>query len=380
VSGDFPYIEGTIASATDFDNDGDLDVVCANSSSVFVLENEIQEPFGYATFSLHGSETPVPYGGPPTDLSLQDYNLDGYQDVLVGFGDPSSSTGTTDLYLFANQEGVGSERTLVDVTAVSGLSGNDKLAGFSVSDYNRDGLSDLYLTRPSSSTFFYKAKPTGSQDQNNWVGIRLKSSFGKNNTDGLGATVIVTAGAMIQTQVVDGGSGLASQHEPDLVFGLGDYVGTVSVQVKWPSGHVQNLSGVSTNQYKTISDDSPVIDNDSIEFSKVFHVNTGLETWEFTWETYNNSTPALDKVIFDLSGVPVQCQPDYGVLKAQWSRVTVVIVPIGGAKYRHTLTYEDVECKPRCQIPFYVKSAVVDCSSTSVEQLITTGSCLIIGK
>ena len=295
--------------------------------------------------------------------------------MLVSYGNPGSPSGTTDVFLLANQEGAGAERVLVDVTTESGLAGNGKMDGFAVADYNLDGFSDLYLSRQASDGFFYKARAGTSQGQNNWVGIRLESLHGANNSDGLGATIVVAAGATVQTQVVDGGSGLASQHESDLVFGLGSYAGSVSIQVKWPNGHVQDISGVASGQYVIVADDSPVIDNASIQFSRIFHPSTGLEDWVFSWETFNEGLPELDKVIFDLSGVPVQCWPSVSVLTGNEGDILSILITPEGVKYLHTITHTDVVCTPRCTIPYTIESAVLDCSSTSEARQVKISAC-----
>ena len=378
-------VGGRVATVADYDNDGDLDIIYADESGVFVMENapiltpDVTMELGVFVRSLK-TYFDLPHGdyvGPPLDVSVMDFNLDGYQDVIVGYGDASSSQGPTRVYLLENRVGADSYRGLVDVSADVGLSGDDKFAGLAIADFNRDGFSDLYLTRKATDSFFYKAKEAFGRRQKSWVGIRLNSPHGTNNTQGLGATVVLTAGSSIQTQVVDGGSGFSSQHEAELLFGLDDYGGGVTVQVSWPSGHVQNLTAVSINQYLTITDDSPVIDNTTIQVSKVFHVATGLEDWVFTWETFNTSNTYRDEIGFNLSGVSAQCLPEHSVLRAGIGGVTVSIVPVGGGKFKHTLTYPDVECRARCTIPFTITSAVVDCISTSEERSVRTSSCLL---
>ena len=117
----------------------------------------------------------------------------------------------------------------------------------------------------------------------------------------------VTAGAATYTQVVDGGSGFASQHEADLVFGLGGYTGTVAIEVQWPAGRTRTVTGVATGQYVTLTDDSPVIDGQSITTSKVYDLGTDQVDWIFTWEVHNDSPTSLDKITIDGNSIPGRC-------------------------------------------------------------------------
>lgn len=374
----FPNYGATIAAVVDFDNDSDLDVVGAEGGGVFFLENN--EGWPSIHFSLGSSILSSFFEGEPTDLAVLDYDLDGYQDFLVGFGDPNLSTGSTVPRLIANAADGFGERVLVDIESElgpTGLTGTDKFVGIAAADYDGDGGTDIYLTRAETSPFFYKANVAVIPNPKNWIGIRLKSLYGANNTQGIGATVQVTAGSVTQAQVVDGGSGYASQHDADLVFGLGENLGPVSVIVKWPTGHVQVLPEIAANQYHVILDDSPVLDSTSIQFSRVYHVNTGLEDWVFTWETYNNCPTSLDKITLSLAGVPERCWPEAGVLTEQTYGVTVAIEPLGEPKYRHVLTCANIECEPTCTIPYSIESAVVDYTSTSEGQTLRIKSCLL---
>jgi len=63
----------------------------------------------------------------------------------------------------------------------------------------------------------------------------------ESNRDGLGATVEVHAGDLVQTQVHDGQSGYLSHSSLPLYFGLGDRDRVDRVVVRWPSGLVQEI-------------------------------------------------------------------------------------------------------------------------------------------
>lgn len=78
----------------------------------------------------------------------------------------------------------------------------------------------------------------------------------RSNRDGLGATVQVTLGDRVLTQVHDGQSGYLSQSRLPLYFGLGAAETIDKVTVNWPSGRKQVLNAsVSVNQSLLVVED-----------------------------------------------------------------------------------------------------------------------------
>ncbi len=93
---------------------------------------------------------------------------------------------------------------------------------------------------------------------NNWLRLRLvgRTALGESgsNADGVGARVYVVtrpdadAPPVVQVRDVRAGSGLGSNAGLGLDFGLSEATSAITVQVFWPSGRVQRLSGVPANQ------------------------------------------------------------------------------------------------------------------------------------
>ena len=362
---------GRIAAISDFNNDGHLDVVYAEEFILTVLLNDGSGYFGLSSMVAMNLNFDR-----PTDLAVIDFDLDGYQDIVLGSGYIGSQA-PTGLYIYRNQLDSQSRRILLDVTDKLVVAGGNRFEGIAAGDFNRDGFSDLYLTRVATEPFFYKGMAKAQASQNSWVGLRLSSPYGANNYASLGATVTLDTGGFIQAQSIDGGSGFASQHENDLIFGLGGYSGSVTVHIKWPTGRTQTVMNVLPNQYTEIVDDSPVIDSDTIQFSRTFYVATGKQDWVFTWETFNASPTSRDTVVLDLSGVPNRCWPEASLLTEETYNVTVTSSDQGNNKFEHILTYANVDCEAKCTIPYTLTSGVSDYVRSNGERRVKISSCIL---
>ena len=58
----------------------------------------------------------------------------------------------------------------------------------------------------------------------------------------------MTQGAAVITQQLAGGGSYCSSRQPRLIFGLGDSTLPCDVEIRWPNGHIQNLTQLSVDQ------------------------------------------------------------------------------------------------------------------------------------
>jgi len=70
----------------------------------------------------------------------------------------------------------------------------------------------------------------------------LKLVGSKSNRDAIGARVTVKTAARAIMREVDGGNGYAGQSSQRLHFGLGGQMAVPSIEIRWPSGAVQQAS------------------------------------------------------------------------------------------------------------------------------------------
>ena len=219
----------------DYDNDGDLDL--------FVTTYDQYEPNGLyrnngsGTFTHVSAVAGVNRFGYARGAAWADYDNDGWLDVFV-----SDQRGPDKLY---HNEGNG---TFSDGNLAARLDGGWQSSGAAWGDYDGDGYLDLYVGREWEPNLFYHNMLAGRGGH--WLHVKLVGTL--SNVSGISARVRVVGGSLSQIREVSGGSGFYSQDSLPVEFGLGGYTGTVGVEVTWPSGVVDTLPGVTTDQVITI--------------------------------------------------------------------------------------------------------------------------------
>ena len=121
-------------------------------------------------------------------------------------------------------------------------------------DFDGDGFLDLFIATggsmgrslglPSDDGGYSLYHNVGNG--NHWLEVDLEGT--SSNRDGIGARVDVTAGGITQVRIQDGGIHHRGQNHSRLHFGLGKNERVEKIRVQWPSGTVQELSGVEANQ------------------------------------------------------------------------------------------------------------------------------------
>ncbi len=109
-------------------------------------------------------------------------------------------------------------------------------------DYDGDGDLDLVLVGLGEKVRFLRNDQTSG---NNWLHVKLRGPAG--NLDGLGALVTVRAGDLVQKQWISPTRSYLSQVEPIAYFGLGKNAKVDSIEVIWPGGKKQQVSGDQIN-------------------------------------------------------------------------------------------------------------------------------------
>src|SRR5262249_7242342 len=185
-----------------------------------------------------------------------DYDLDGWQDILVvnGHIDPDIQKVQANVkyaeqpHLFRNL----GKGKFAEVTKTAGAAFNTPRVGRSVAyaDVYNNGRLDILMSTNGGPVSLFKNEPVGTANHS----LRIKLVGTKSNRDGIGAGVRVTTADGTQTQMLRSGSSYLSASELVLTFGLGQQTKADSIEIRWPSGQIDKLSATNAGQTVTATE------------------------------------------------------------------------------------------------------------------------------
>ena len=144
--------------------------------------------------------------------------------------------------------------------------------GMALADFDRDGDLDAVVASMEEP---YKLYRNNSQSSSA-VTIRLVGN--KENKWGVGSTVRITTELGSHWRTLSSSQGYASANSPVFHFGLGKAEKIKEVEINWPTGEVQTLSGISLNAHHQIhqADDLRLPTDRSAEIATTFREETLL--------------------------------------------------------------------------------------------------------
>jgi thiol-disulfide isomerase/thioredoxin len=136
--------------------------------------------------------------------------------------------------LFLNREG----KNFYDISGVSGIDSITDGRAAVFADFDNDGDYDVFLSTIQGAGHLLFKNNVGQN--NHWLRIELEggSDIGR---DAFSSVVRVKSSAGTLTKVKAGGSGYLSEHDPRLLFGLGQDERAQSIEVTWPNGKVESF-------------------------------------------------------------------------------------------------------------------------------------------
>jgi hypothetical protein len=116
-------------------------------------------------------------------------------------------------------------------------------------DVDNDGGLDVVMTTNNGPAYLWR---NVTSRRGHWLTLRLRGQSG--NAEGIGARVRVTAGGRSWSALVRTGSSYLSQSDLRPHFGLGNATRVERIEVRWPGGHVDRLSGVAVDRVLTVAE------------------------------------------------------------------------------------------------------------------------------
>ncbi len=179
--------------------------------------------------------------------NIADFDNDGWKDIFVSRGHVQSPN-------MASREKIDQPNTVFHNLAGRKWSALTEDAGFAaqpparhrgaaVGDFNHDGKLDVVVTALSAAAEIWM---NDSPNTNHWLELSLQGT--KSNRDAIGAKVRVSSGGFAQFNHVSTAAGYASSSAAPLHFGLGAAKLAEEIEIKWPSGKVQKLHDVRSDQ------------------------------------------------------------------------------------------------------------------------------------
>ncbi len=147
---------------------------------------------------------------------------------------------------FLNREGAGFQ----DVGLDMGI--DDELNGRALAwmDFNHDGQEDLVVGNAGAGNLFYVGTRHNS---NHWVGFRLIGTT--SNRMAIGARIVIKTSKLTQLREIQP-SGMYAQNSTTALFGIpaGDEIR--KVEIRWPSGKVQELRPPTLDMYHEVREEA----------------------------------------------------------------------------------------------------------------------------
>jgi hypothetical protein len=248
-------LAGMGVDAGDVDGNASPDLVVTNFNDEYhsLYLNRERFPFENGTQSSGLARLTKAYVG--WGIRLFDYDNDGDLDLLIITGHINQMIELTrqdvtyqekPLLLENNGHGV-----FRDASAEAGpiFSGRYSGRGMAVGDLDNDGDSDAVFMRLGERPVLLRNTKGQS---NSWLGFELQGTV--SNRDAIGARLCLESGGRTLVRWVTGGSSFLASHDKRIVFGLGraPVPEALSVEIRWPNGRVQKVSGLTPSRYHRI--------------------------------------------------------------------------------------------------------------------------------
>ena len=246
-NGDGRQISGMGADFRDFDGDGLPDILMTGlrGETFELFRNNGKGAFEEASASSGLLALSQPWSG--WSCGLVDLDNDGRLDMFIACGGLDTHESQPNRVL----HNLGGRFADVSGDAGSDFAVSRVHRGVAFADFDNDGRIDAAVTSLNQPLELWMNR----SPLQHWLQLKLKGT--RSNASALGAKIICRSARRTQVSFVANSVGYASTSDLQVHFGLGEER-KASLEIHWPSGVVQELKDVASDQRLQIEEAPPI--------------------------------------------------------------------------------------------------------------------------